>query len=201
MTQESLTSYCFIALGVLALAGCASEVPSTGTDEPAVTAPPAAQAKSNPTGSGETATKKIDNATGGTVALPNGTTLDVPPGALPPGVDTITITSSPVAAPAEYVAASPTFIFEPDGTIFLKPLKISIPVTLTADAKVADLTMLWSRAHSDGFDMLPTSFTPVVGKSSDFIASGEVTHFSRGFCGAKYATDPHPARDAYDNKN
>lgn len=167
-------------------------MPAPGSDPSNVTAP-----KSNPAGTGETVSTHVDNATGGTVALPNGTTIDVPPGALPPGVDTITVTSATAAAPAEYAAASPVYVFGPDGTVFLKPLTISMPLTVPAGTDASSLTILWSRANADGFDMIPSQFLPVAGSSTDFIASGEVTHFSEGFVGVKYTTDPHPAKDAY----
>ena len=45
--------------------------------------------------------------------------------------------------------------------------------------------------------MVVTEFTPVAGTTADFIAVGEVMHFSQGFCGAKYTSDPHPVKDPY----
>ncbi len=196
---KSLTSLAFLALGLMGAAGCASEAaPSRSTagaprSEPEITAAP----RPNPEGTGETMISKVDNATGGTIELSNGTKLEVPAGALPPGVDTLTFTSSPVAAPSEYVAASPVYVFGPDGTVFLKPVKVSFPLTLPVGETVGEMTILWSRAHAEGFDMVPTSITPVAGSSTDFIAVGAVMHFSEGFCGVKYTTDPHPSKDPY----
>jgi hypothetical protein len=89
------------------------------------------------------------------------------------------------------------FVFGPDGTVFLKPLKISLPLTLPAGKSVSDMTILWSRAHGDGFDMIPSEITAVSGSTTSFIATGSVTHFSEGFCGVKYETDPHPSTDPY----
>lgn len=185
-----------VALALATVAGCASETdPSGASTAPAPATPHTL--KSNPSGTGETASMRVDNTTGGSLSLSNGTTIEVPPGALPPGVDTITVTSAPAAAPSEYAAASPVYVFGPDGTVFLKPLKVSIPVSLPAGKSASDLTILWSRAHGDGFDMVPSELTAVAGSSTGFVATGEVTHFSQGFCGLKFATDPHPAKDAY----
>jgi hypothetical protein len=198
-----------LALAALGAAACSSD-PSTSTTTGPSPVPAAAPSptttpndapgsapKANPTGDGATISTHIDNASGGTVALPNGTTIDVPPGALPPGVDTISVTSSTAAAPTEYTALSPVYVFGPDGTVFLKPLTITIPVTLPSGMDTSTLTILWSRANGVGFDMIPSDFSPASGSSTDFFASGEVTHFSQGFCGLKYTTDPHPATDAY----
>ena len=203
----AIASVALLALGLLGAAGCSSD-PATSTTTGPAPVPSAAPApssnldnapapKANPAGDGATISTHIDNASGGTVALPNGTSIDVPPGALPPGVDTISVTSSPDAAPTEYTALSPVYVFGPDGTVFLKPLTITMPVTLPAGTDTSTLTILWSRANGVGFDMIPSDFTAVAGSSTDFIASGEITHFSQGFCGLKYATDPHPAMDAY----
>lgn len=188
----------FIALGLVVATGCGVGTEPTTNDKPPLNAAAApAPAKANPTGTGEKISVKIDNATGGKVELPNGTSLDVPPGALPPGVDTITITSSPDPAPADYAAASPVYVFGPDGTVFLKPVKVSMPVTVKAGESVSDLTVFWSRISSDGFDMVPSELLPIGGSSSEFLAVGEVTHFSLGFCGTKFTTDPRPTPDPY----
>lgn len=185
-------------------AGCASGDGSSpqGATSSSSGAPPSSSAtpaqatvKANPAGSGETATATIDNETGGTVALSDGTTIEVPAGALPPGVDTITVTSSPEPAPAEYEAVAPVFQFGPDGTVFAKPLKVTIPITAPADTDTSTLTVLWSRpSNAPGFDMVPTTFAP---SSTGFVATSEVTHFSKGFCGKKYSVDPHPSADPY----
>jgi hypothetical protein len=204
---KSVSSVAVLAVALVGVAGCAAEDVSSPAPAPSATsadAPPAstppAPAASNPGGSGETASQQIDNSAGGSVELPDGTSLDVPAGALPPGVDTITVTSSPEAAPADYVASTPAYVFGPDGAVFLKPLKISIPVNVDAGSYTADLTVLWSRISSDtsgGFDMVPTEFKPVAGSSTKFVAVAEVTHFSRGFCGKKYTKDPRPSTDPY----
>jgi hypothetical protein len=89
------------------------------------------------------------------------------------------------------------FVFGPDGTVFLSPITVSVPVAVTAGTDISGLTILWSRASGPGFDMLPTTFAAVSGSSTQYTATASVTHFSRGFCGAKFSTDPHPSKDPY----
>ena len=138
---------------------------------------------------------KIDNEKGGQVELSDGTKIDVPPGALPPDVDTITVTSSLEPAPSEYKTVSPVFVFEPAGTVFLKPLQVTLPISMSQGLdSTSKLTILWSRHRADGFDMIPTTFAL---SSSAVTAVGEVTHFSKGMVGEKYVVDPHPAPDPY----
>lgn len=173
-------------------ASSAMEAPRSPWTEPGA---PAAAA-TNPSGTGETVSVSIDNSVGGTVALADGTHLDIPAGALPPGVDTLTITSSTTGAPAEYSSLTPMFTFGPDGTVFLSPITVTVPVTVAAGG-TSGLAILWSRARGPGFDILPTTFTAVSGSSTQYTATAAVTHFSRGFCGAKFSTDPHPSKDPY----
>lgn len=187
---------------VLTLAACSVE--TTPTDRvPASAAPkksPIDAPAANPSGSGETTSVVIDNATGGQVALSDGTRLDIPAGALPPGVDTITVTSSTAPAPTEYRTVAPIYVFGPDGTVFLKPVTISFPVTVPAGTSTADLTILWSRPRGQaGFDMVPATFTPTGSGTSTYVVSGEVNHFSEGTCGHEFADDPHPTVDPYQN--
>lgn len=202
MTIERDFTHFSATLGalLLTLAACSADTPvevapaETTAGETGGT--PAAGA--NPTGSGEKVTVTIDNAIGGKIALADGTELDVPAGALPPGVETITVSSSTIPAPAEYRTVAPIYVFGPDGTVFLKPVTISFPVTVPGGTNTADLTILWSRPRGQpGFDMVPGTFTPVGGKANTYTVSGEVNHFSEGTCGFKFTSDPHPSLDPY----
>lgn len=192
----------FNAIGAVALLvgvlGSACTVDDLAEAEPFTPAPeqePEVQAPhGNPAGSGESVSAKIDNSTGGEITMADGTKIEVPAGALPPEVDTITVTSSPTPAPGDYKAVSPVFVFEPDGTSFLKPLKVTIPFTAAAGTETSKLTILWSRQRGDGFDMVPTTFAP---QSGGFAGTAEVTHFSMGMVGEKYTIDPRPAPDPY----
>lgn len=172
--------------------------PSQPPSAPEATQAPEQKAAANPKGTGETVSQKIDNATGGAIELKDGTKIEVPAGALPEGVEEIKVTSSPEAAPAEYKVVSPKFVFEPSGTVFLKPLKVSFPVTIPDGMTTDKLTVLWSRHEGPGFDMVSTTFAPGANPKS-FTAIAEVNHFSDGFVGEKYDanSDPHPFQDPY----
>jgi hypothetical protein len=183
-----------LAVGLLATAGCSTNdgAIEAATSTATVDAGPAA----NPTGTGETKTVAIDNTVGATIALSDGAAITVPAGALPAGVDAITITSSTSAAPADYAVVSPVYAFGPEGTVFLAPVSISFPVAFSG-TDTSDLTVLWSRQRSDGYDMVPTTFTAVDGKPGQFVAAAAVTHFSSGMVGHKYTSDPRPSTDPY----
>lgn len=186
------------AVGLLGSACTVNDLSgSSAFNPPSTETPSTSTPAANPKGTGETASAKIDNSTGGVVTMSDGTSIEVPPGALPEGVETITVTSSPEPAPADYKTVSPVFVFGPDGTVFLKPLKVSIPFTAPAGTDTSKLTMLWSRARGDGFDMVQTEFSS---SSEGYEAAGEVTHFSQGMVGEKYETDPRPSTDPYADK-
>lgn len=190
------------ALAVLA-AACSEEVAKPTSSTSVAPAEPAASsgapAASTPAtiGSGETKTIAIDNAVGGSVALADGTKIEVPPGALPEGVTLISVTSSTEAAPSSYTTYTPSFTFAPDGAVFEKPLTVSFPVTLPSGVGTGDVTVLWSRpAGQPGYDMVPTTFNPGSAEGS-YVAVAQVTHFSEGFVGRKYTVDPLPPPDPY----
>ncbi len=197
----------FLSIGlVLTAFACGSNEEASGVATPDASSPVPSMTPApigpNPGGTGATTTARIDNATGATVALSNGTALVVPPGALPPGVDSITITSAVDPAPAEYAALSPAYVFGPEGTVFLKPLTVTLPFVRTAQTDVAQLTIFWSRSRGDGLDMLPTDFAPDPASPSvdSQIATTEVRHFSVGFVGLAFTEDPHPVADPYAGK-
>ena len=149
----------------------------------------------NPVGSGESKTVAIDNSVGGSVELSDGTKLEIPAGALPDGVTEISITSATSAAPAVYNAVSPLFVFGPEGTVFSSPVKISFPVTIPSNLAASDLTVLWSRLHGQGYDKVPTEYTAIAG--GKVLMTGTIQHFSTGFAGEKWTTDPLPNTDPY----
>lgn len=185
-----------VATALVGAAGCAVEGLPSGDPEVASvpsSAPEQSLAQSNPTGSGESVSVTIDVALGGSVALSDGAEIVVPPGALPPGVETITVTSTVTPAPAEYETVSPVYHFEPDGAVFLVPLTVKLPCNLPAGASTDDFVVLWSRQRHEGYDMVPATFAAEGG----CFASAEITHFSTGVVGKKYAVDPRPAPDPY----
>jgi hypothetical protein len=108
---------------------------------------------------------------GGTVSLDGGASVQVPAGAVAADT-TLTIARSDDAAPAG--ALSPLFVFGPDGTSFAKPVTVTIPVNAGATSG----SIYWTKAGSTtAYETVATSFAAGA-------ASGQVTHFSRGFVGA-----------------
>jgi hypothetical protein len=95
--------------------------------------------------------------------------LIVPSGALSQDV-TISITATGEDAPANFIAFSKVYRFEPSGTRFSKPVQIYLP--FTGDASLA--TIYFSRADASGYDALATQ---VMGS----VAGAEVNHLSLAF--------------------
>jgi len=109
-------------------------------------------------------------ATGGVIELAGDVKLEVPAGAL--GTEeTISISQSDSAAPAEHVPLSPLFDFGPDGITFAQPVSVTLAFTGPGD----NPAIYWSTADG-GFEALPTT---IAGSK----ATAQVTHFSRGFVG------------------
>lgn len=99
-----------------------------------------------------------------------GATVVVPPGALSTPVPVqILPTMSP--APAGYAGYSPLFRFEPAGTTFAIPVRVSLP--FTGDPSRAAL--FWSRPAGS------TGYQRVGGLASAGVLTGSVSHFSTGF--------------------
>jgi hypothetical protein len=121
-----------------------------------------------PSGTGMSATMMVTASAGGTVTL-EGTTLPVPPGALP--ADTvITITSSTAAPPSGCKSwNSPVFTFEPDGLAFLMP----VAMTITLTGSPAAPAVHWS-SSTHGVENLG-------GTVQGNRITAFVTHFSQGF--------------------
>ncbi|MBE2252894.1 MAG: hypothetical protein IAE78_25400, partial [Myxococcus sp.] len=121
---------------------------------------------SNPVGTGETRSVMV-SASGGTVEVTNAK-LEIPAGALAEG-QSITVTSSPTAAPAQFEAYSPVFVFEPEGIVFQKPVKVTFTATQPGGSK---LVVFWTKRGSK------TEFEELPSTASGSIITAEVTHFS-----------------------
>ncbi len=105
---------------------------------------------------------------GGTVSCA-GASLTVPAGALTTSVS-LQIIATTETAPAGYTGYSPVFRFEPAGTTFAAPVRVTLPFTGGASRA----TLFWSRATGGGYER-------VGGLVTGSTLSGSVTHFSRGF--------------------
>ena len=97
----------------------------------------------------------------------NSVKLEVPAGAVPANT-MITITTTDGAAPQGITAASPILQFEPDGTVFAKP------VTVTFTFKNATSPVVFWSNSAGGYDLIEGTVT------GSTIAA-PVTHFSKGF--------------------
>ncbi|TAK24799.1 MAG: hypothetical protein EPO40_23820 [Myxococcaceae bacterium] len=108
---------------------------------------------------------------GGTVSC-DGATLTVPAGALSTALP-IRITQTGVAAPSGYTGYSRVFRFEPAGTAFTVPARVSIP--FAGDA--ARAALFWSRpSGGSGYERLG-------GLAADGGVTASVTHLDSGFVG------------------
>ncbi|MFO0624139.1 MAG: FG-GAP-like repeat-containing protein [Polyangiales bacterium] len=117
---------------------------------------------------------------GGTVSCA-GASVAVPANALASPVP-LQIVPTGMPAPAGYAAYSPVFRFEPAGTTFALPVRVSLP--FTGDA--ARATLFWSRPASD------TGHARIGGLASGGVVTASVSHFSTGFVadGVDFAEAP-----------
>jgi hypothetical protein len=121
-----------------------------------------------PTGTGASQTETISSSSGGEITV-EGTTLSVPPGALPADTE-ITVTSTTGNPPAQFATwSSPVFKFDPDGLVFLMPVQVSLEFTGTP----TDPVVMWSQP-TGGFENLG-------GTVSGHTITTSVIHFSQGF--------------------
>ena len=109
------------------------------------------------TGSGgtasATATVTLNNGhatigtAGGTVAAPDGATLTVPFGALASDTE-LSIRSIHDPPPSGVGATSPVYVLEPEGLLFARPVKVTLPLP----AGVTTGSVYWSKLGGSGFD-------------------------------------------------
>ncbi|HEX4381790.1 MAG TPA: hypothetical protein VH083_02530 [Myxococcales bacterium] len=111
----------------------------------------------------------VTPASGGTISLDGGATLEVPPGAVSADT-TITIARSSETPPDG--ALSPIFVFGPEGATFAAPITVTIPASGTAGS------IYWTTAGSS------TQYETVTTTFAGGAARGQISHFSRGFAGA-----------------
>ncbi|HEX8436573.1 hypothetical protein [Archangium sp.] len=145
-----------LAVTLLVMGGCKG-------GEEQTTPPPSTQPEPPPPAT------QVVTFEGGTLSLSNGATLRVPPEALDRDVQ-VTLSVSEDAPPAELKPASPLFRFEPSGTVFARPLKVSLPFS----GDVSHPTLYWSKADGSGYE-------PIGGVVENGAIVAEVLHFSEGF--------------------
>lgn len=164
------------ALGLLAFVHCGTA--KTKTQVPTPSAP------------GTSTTTKVGVA-GGTVAVGDSVSLQIPPNALSGDVS---ITVEEVAgSPSGFTLGSKRYRFLPEGITFAAP---GVTVKFEQITVAANQNIFWSKAGGvAGYDELPTSAcgTSPAGKAY-FCAN--TLHFSEGFLGASTPTNNPPTCDA-----
>lgn len=134
-------------------------------------------------GSGESVSMTV--GTSGATLVLNGASITIPAGAL--AQDTmITVTETTMPTPAGYRAFSPLYRFEPEGTVFVQPVQVTLPSSAgSADVPLA--TLFWSRATADGGGWERLGGIPAAGE-----VTGDAEHFSYGFIadGVDYTETP-----------
>jgi hypothetical protein len=124
-----------------------------------------------------TATASVGTA-GGTVETPAGATVVVPSGAVD-GATTIQVSATDQSPPSGIAAVSPVYEFLPAGTLFARPVKVTLPLP----AGVTSGSVYWSRLDGSGFDAL--------GGTVDLAArtiTVETAHFSLAVIGPAVTT-------------
>jgi hypothetical protein len=118
------------------------------------------------------ATASVDVA-GGEVTTESGLTLAIPYGALD-SATTITVMTTDETAPG---ATTPVYEFGPEGTVFAKPVTVTLPFTGTSG------TVYWSRLDGSGFDPIGGVIDPVA-----HTITAQTFHFSLGYVGPEVLT-------------
>jgi hypothetical protein len=112
---------------------------------------------------------------GGTVTLSDGTSVQIPAGALS-GPTTITITANSSLPPPDGGSWVGTpYLFGPEGTQFAAPVTVTlafVPSELPADAGPSGITIVTAPAGSSAFTVLPTTVVDATH------VSAPTTHFS-----------------------
>ena len=121
---------------------------------------------------------------GGTVQLPNGASVIIPPGALD-APTTITITQINPPADGNIIPVGPTIVLGPEGLTFESPVTVTLPVDgIPATFTVADVVGLTAPATGVGSNQYTVLFGPAPGNA----ISVQTTHFSQ-FLPAVIATN------------
>ncbi len=108
---------------------------------------------------------------GGTVTASDGAVLDIPHGALDRATQ-LSITRSAAPPPPGYGAIGPLYVLEPAGTVFARPVSVTLPLP----AGTTHASIYWSRYDNTGHDA-------VGGKVSGSTITVQGTHFSSIFVG------------------
>jgi hypothetical protein len=144
--------------GLVILAACTAETESKPSDDP------------------RQEVSEVIGVGGGTLALEDGTSLDVPPGAVASDTEIrISRHDDPPSIDGDSIAVGPVFLFEPEGMVFTLPVRVTVsfePDELPVGAIADDVLVLTAPAGSSAFTRLVTTL-----EDSTHV-SAETTHFS-----------------------
>jgi hypothetical protein len=108
------------------------------------------------------ATMQVVGASGGTVSADDGTTVDIPAGALTEDV-TITISANPFApAMTQATSLAVAHQFGPEGQHFLKPISVTVPFLISSlppGAHAQSVSVYTAASNSTSYVALPTTVT------------------------------------------
>jgi hypothetical protein len=158
---------------VLALAFCAAGVHTSAAEK---------QCKADPRGNAFGYWKNCGTASavigvdGGAVTTPAGASVTVPFGAVDRPV-TVTVQTGTAPAPGGVGAVSPLYQFGPEGTVFAKPVTVSLPLP----PGVTDASVYWTTLGST------TEFEAIGGTIANGFITVETPHFSLAVIGAAAA--------------
>jgi hypothetical protein len=102
---------------------------------------------------------KTVGAGGGTVSQTDGTSVQIPMGALSSSAN-ITIASVTAPAPAGFVLVGPAYDFGPDGTTFATPVTITLPFDtnkIPSGKSASDIRIFTAARGSTNYTMLQTT--------------------------------------------
>ena len=159
---------------VLALAFCAAGVRTSAAEK---------QCKADPRGDAFGYWKNCGTASavigvdGGSVTTPAGAVVTIPFGAVDRPI-TVTVQTGTAPAPDGVGAVSPLYQFGPEGTVFAKPVTVSLPLP----RGVTDASVYWSKLGST------TEFEAIGGTIANGFITVETAHFSLAVIGAAAAT-------------
>lgn len=109
---------------------------------------------------------------GGTITTSDGVVLEVPYGAVDTPV-TLTVTTTTLDPEPGLDAVSPVYAFEPEGTVFVRPIEVRLP----RPAGVSNAQVYWTKLGS-------TEFEPVASRVEGDAIVATTNHFSLAVLGA-----------------
>jgi hypothetical protein len=159
-------------------------------------------------------------ASGGTIAAPDGTEVDIPAGALTGEIEITLTPASGLAAPADTSVVGTAYTFGPEGTQFAKAVTVKLafdPKLIPAGMRDDQIVVFTAPVGSTTYDMLEgtlydnthvtaatmhfSNFVPGISKKGDAGLDGGTDASEAGDADAGDASDSSDALDASDSKD